>query len=110
MPTNDEDDLYDAVRHFRNRISKQISINNMTTEHVIKEVTKELERAQAKFTAWPTDVIHAASIVNEESGELIRAALQYHYENGDIEELRKEAIQTAAMCVRFLKNFNSYHS
>ncbi len=81
----------------------------MTTLQIMAEISNELERAEKKFPYWPKDSIHASAIINEEAGELIRAALQYHYESGEISELKKEAIQCAAMCVRFLKNFQSYH-
>jgi len=81
----------------------------MISENIILyEVTKELLRAENKFPFWPKDHIHAAAIVNEESGELIRASLQLKYENGNIEDLKTEAIQCAAMCIRFLKNIDSY--
>jgi hypothetical protein len=79
-------------------------IENTITENILTE----LKRAEVKFPFWPTDVIYAAAIVNEESGELIRAALQLKYENGNISELKKEAIQCAAMCIRFLKHIHTY--
>lgn len=75
---------------------------------IIQSILLELERAECKFPYWPTDAIHAAAIVNEESGELIRAALQYRYESGDLANLKTEAIQTAAMCIRFLKNIHNH--
>ena len=65
-------------------------------------IREELERAREKFPSWPDDIVHAAATVGEESGELIQAALQYTYEKGDLEACKKEAIQTAAMCIRFL--------
>lgn len=72
---------------------------------IIEEILIELRRAEKKFPYWPSDVIHSAAIVNEESGELIRASLRYSYENsGSVQEMKTEAIQTAAMCIRFLKN------
>ena len=76
----------------------------MTKEQAILEIRRELKRAEAKHPYWPKDFVHAAAIVNEESGELIRAAIQLHYEGGQLEDLRKEAIQTAATCIRLLKN------
>lgn len=65
-------------------------------------VATELERAQQKHPSWPQDTIHQAAIVAEESGELVRAAINYRYENGRIFDCHKEAIQTAATCLRFL--------
>lgn len=84
----------------------------MNELQIMNAILDELKRAEKKFPYWPDDKIHAAAIVNEESGELIRAALQHKYEGGEFGELKKEAIQCAAMCVRFLKNVdvpdNSY--
>ncbi len=71
---------------------------------ILFHIAAEVERAEHKHPHWPDDIIHAAAIVGEESGELIRAALQLKYEGGSVEEVRKEAIQTAATCVRLLKN------
>jgi NTP pyrophosphatase (non-canonical NTP hydrolase) len=75
-----------------------------TNAEICQEILKEVFRAEAKHPHWPIDIIHACAIVNEESGELIRAALQYTYEGGDKKEIQKEAIQTAATCIRLLKN------
>ena len=84
------------------------------TQDVIVAVLSELLRAEEKHPMWPVelseevivhgDFVHAAAIVAEESGELIRAALNFSYEGGAYEDMRKECIQTAAMCIRFLKN------
>lgn len=76
----------------------------MTTDEIINEILKEVDRAENKHPDWPMDKIHAAAIVCEESGELIRCAVQYELENGsNLSELKKEAIQTAATCIRLLK-------
>lgn len=73
---------------------------------VIDEILKEVARAEAKHPRWPKDIIHAGAIVAEESGELIRACVQLNYEGGELDEVKKEAIQTAATCIRLLKNLN----
>lgn len=70
---------------------------------VLKAIEEELERARKKFPKWPKDHIHAAAIVAEEAGELIRAALQYKYEFQKSSAITEEAIQTAAMCIRLLE-------
>lgn len=77
-------------------------INN----EILISISKELDSAKAKHPHWPEDIIHAAAIVAEESGELIRAALQFKYENKNLFETEKEAIQTAAMAIRFLEGLN----
>jgi hypothetical protein len=75
---------------------------------VLTEILYEVKRAEEKFPTWPTDIIHAVAIVNKESGEAIRAALQYKYENGTLEAIEKELIQTAAMCLRCLYNLPKF--
>lgn len=74
------------------------------------EIYAEVERALKKFPKWPTDPIHAAAVVAEESGELVKAALESTYEpwKGSKENLRAEAVQTAAMCIRFIRSLDQY--
>ena len=72
-------------------------------EAAIRAVLDELARARAKHPYWPTDPVHAAAIVAEESGELVRAALRFSYrEGGEFDDIDKEAVQTAATCLRLL--------
>lgn len=71
-------------------------------DKVFESIAAEVLRAESKRPCWPDDLIHAAAIVSEESGELVKACLQHRYENKPIGNVRTEAIQTAAMCVRLL--------
>lgn len=77
----------------------------LTQIQVIDEIFAELRRAEAKFPGWPDDVVHGAAIVAEESGELVQASLDLFYNRGNREHVIKEAVQTAAMSLRFLLNF-----
>ncbi|HEC62731.1 hypothetical protein LCGC14_2197380 [marine sediment metagenome] len=77
---------------------------------ISKEIFKELKAAEEKFPEWPTDVIHAAAIVAEESGELVKAAIDFHYGRGSKSELLREAVQTGAMAFRFLIDLEHYAS
>lgn len=77
-------------------------------------VGAELARVRAKFPQWPTDPIHALAVVTEEHGELARAILQATYElpledtNEVTRAIRDEAIQLAAMAMRFVENLPMY--
>jgi hypothetical protein len=73
----------------------------MTPDQLIKT---ELARAKAKWPGWPTDTIHCVAIMIEEAGESMQAALNYVYENGSLDDLKKEVAQTGAMCYRILEN------
>lgn len=69
---------------------------------ILADVLAEVARAESIHPEWPDDVIHAAAVVAEESGELIQAALQYRYESGDLADVRKEAMHTAATAIRLI--------
>lgn len=66
-------------------------------------IRDELLKARTKFPTWQRGAVVPAAVVCEEAGELIRAALQCDYEGGSMDACDKEAVQTAAMCVRFLE-------
>lgn len=83
---------------------------NMQTA-IIEAVIEELEKAKAKFPLWPTDPIHAATIVGEEAGELLKACLQSCYEPGKnvtTSDIVGEATQVAAMAIRFIERLAYY--
>lgn len=75
-----------------------------------REIYEELDRAITKFPTWPTDPLHAVSIIGEEFGELTKAVLQLIYEphKTNLKEVRSEAIQTAAMAIRFVRSLDIY--
>jgi len=66
-------------------------------------IDAELNKAKQKHPDYPDDMFRQVAIINEESGEATKAVLHYHYENGSIENIKKELIQTAAMCMRMLE-------
>jgi len=70
-------------------------------------VFDELRRAEHKFPGFPTDPIHAAAVLAEEVGELQKACLQWTYEGGNLDNVTVEAVQSAAMALRFLFNIES---
>jgi hypothetical protein len=85
----------------------------MTFELIEKkdqEIYDEMERAVVKFPLWPTDPLHAVAVIGEELGELNRAILQVIYEPGKatVDDVRMEAIQTAAMAIRFVRSLDKY--
>lgn len=85
-------------------------MNVTAIERILVDVRAELARATRKFPTWPTDPIHAGNVVSEEAGELSKAILQCVYEphKSGIQDVRAEAIQTAAMAIRFLVSLDMY--
>lgn len=77
---------------------------------IIEEILTELNRARAKFPTWPDDPIHAAAVLLEESGELMKACYQKEPDGHYLQliEVRNEAVQTAAMAIRFLVSLDRY--
>ena len=73
-------------------------------------VMGEVARAIAKFPTWPTDPLHAVAVLGEEYGELVKAVLQATYEphKSGMAEVRAEAIQAAAMALRFVASLDTY--
>lgn len=85
--------------------------NRTYAPHVL-DVLNELHRAELKFPEWTTDPLHALAVLGEEFGELTHAMLELKNEpekpRATIEHVRTEAIQTAAMALRLLKNIDKY--
>lgn len=74
-------------------------------------VERELTSATNKFPTWPVDPLHALAVLGEEYGELDQAVLQLVYEpqKSSLGHIREEAIQTAAMALRFLMSIEDYN-
>jgi NTP pyrophosphatase (non-canonical NTP hydrolase) len=71
-------------------------------------IKAELARAEEKWPEWPEDPVHAAAVVVEEAGELMRASLRYTYEDKHMVEMVDEAVQVGAMAVRFINNIMAF--
>ena len=84
-----------------------VELKNSST---LSAVVSEIERAMKKFPTWPTDPLHALAVLGEEFGELTKACVQHVYEPNkeQIADVRKEAVQTAAMAIRFLMSLDHY--
>lgn len=76
----------------------------------VSDVLSEVDRATRKFPTWPTDPLHALAVLGEEFGELTKAVLQHTYEphKSTLDDVRTEALQTAAMAMRFLASLDTY--
>jgi hypothetical protein len=84
----------------------------MNRSKIFAEIDKEIKRAENKFPIWPDDFVIQAAIVCEESGELLKATLDFRNCGGSVakleaimQDIKMEAIQTAAMAIRFIENF-----
>ena len=76
----------------------------------VAEILAEVARATAKFPTWPTDPLHALAVLGEEFGELTQDVLQMVYEphKTSAANVRTEALQTAAMALRFFASLDRY--
>ncbi len=80
---------------------------------LMNEITDEVKRAERLYPVWPApgrrgDHVWAAAILCEEAGEVLKAALNWQvHGKGNVESMREEAIQTAAMAIRFLLNLDA---
>lgn len=78
---------------------------NLAPTGAVLEILEELDRAKKKHPDFPRSIVGMVSIMAEEAGEAIREANRIEDDkNGDLNALRTELIQTAAMCVRCLEN------
>ena len=75
---------------------------------LIADILAELSRAEQIHPKWPTDPIHAAAILAEEAGEVVKAVNDVAMDHKRGSDYKTEAIQCAAMCIRFLKNLDKY--
>lgn len=81
----------------------------MNRNKIWQAIELELRNSKKKHPNWPDHVAAQAGIVCEESGELMQACLQWKYERKENdaeqkEQMRIEAIHTAATAIRFLEN------
>lgn len=76
----------------------------------IDDVLREVSAATKKFPTWPTDPMHALAVLGEEFGELTKEVVQLTYEphKASLAKMREEAIQTAAMALRFVMSLEHY--
>jgi hypothetical protein len=77
----------------------------MKKEFIEQLIIIEKDLAERLHPEWPTDIIHAAAIIMEEAGELMKACLDRVYFDGKKKKIRDEAVSVAAMCERFLEHF-----
>lgn len=77
---------------------------NSCNREFLKEIVKELHRAEKKHPEYPECDFKKLAILSEEAGEVAKAVLHYHHENGSLAEIKSELTQTAAMCMRMYNN------
>lgn len=88
----------------------------MNRQNIWQSIELELRKAKKKFPGWPDHPAAQAGIVCEEAGELMQACLKFKYEKSatelgrisQVEHMKKDAIQTAAMAIRFLENADKH--
>lgn len=77
----------------------------MKKEFIEQLIIVELDRATHQHPEWPDDIIHAAAVIMEETGELMKACLDLIYFGGSERSVRNEVVSVAAMAERFMLHF-----
>ena len=75
---------------------------------LIGDILNELSRAETIHPKWPSDPVHAAAILADDAGEVVKAVNDVAMDHKRDSNCKTEAIQCAAMCLRFLKNLDKY--
>lgn len=76
---------------------------------IVREILEELLRAKQKHPRWPRHMVARAAIIQEEVGELMADLIKMKYEVPKedrpkmLTAAKKEAIQVAAMAIRFIE-------
>lgn len=73
-------------------------------------IASEIKRAEILHPSWPKDYVYGAAIISEESGELIRAAINYTYGERDYNSMKEEAHQVINTAIRFLIKLDNYEN
>lgn len=80
------------------------AIDAIITNGITHTILEELNKAKTKHPNWPNNKHKQMTIIVEEIGEAARALLHYEDEEGTIEQVEEELIQSAAMCIRMLEH------
>lgn len=105
----DFDGFHVAAGMLRQLLTENMALQ-ASAHPIVRDVLTEVGKAMMKFPTWPTDPIHAAAVCGEESGEITKAVLQAVYEphKSGPADARMEAVQTAAMALRFIAGMPHY--
>lgn len=76
----------------------------MKIETILVQIMSEIDRAEKIHPVWPRNLIHAGMVCAEEQGELTKAIMDHNERKGSKMAIITEAVHTAAMAIRFLKN------
>ncbi len=71
---------------------------------IYNDIAQELTFAKQQHPNYPTDIFRQLAIMQEEAGEVTMAVNDLESGKSTIVHVRKELIQTAAMCVRMIEN------
>ena len=86
------------------------AMENPPHDTTVSAILAEEQRSVRKFPTWPSDPLHAMGVVHEEVGELAKEVLQLVYEPHKTTgaAVAAEAMQAAAMLIRFARSLERY--
>lgn len=70
------------------------------TSHELSDILVESDKQIKKWGIQAHTLFEWCNYTTEELGELAKAIAEYHYRDGDIVEIKKEAIQVATLALK----------
>lgn len=93
-----------GIERRMDELDVQKALSDDRVEKAVRQMLVELIRAENLHPVWPEDTLRQIAIMAGEAGEALQAGLHYAEGRGSLDAVRTEAIQTAAMSIRFLIN------
>lgn len=86
---------------------KEYEDKRLQSQRVFEAVGRENARQLQKWGVQKHNLFVWGNFAAEEMGELHKAIAEHHFRNGEAEEIYKEAIQTATLCLKIAEMVKS---
>ena len=73
---------------------------------LVLQIFYELVGEKRTPPEWPENAIYQSALIAEQAGKLASASLKYYHKEGPRGDIKKEAVELAAIAIRLVLNFN----